>query len=167
MQDIPEPRDSGSTGTQEAVQGDIIPPVADVPTSGLPIVQAVEGLRTASPRSIGGEGQAAFIVGTISQSYHDLLTTKMDLVQTRADLDKSKDECSRYKTRAEVLTDRIRSHRRMNHFKNLVNAVGIILIGGSIQLYTSSLYLHAFVAFPLGILLVILGMVALGRESEE
>ena len=124
MQEIPEPKDSGSAGHQEAPRGEVIPPQVESPLAGLEMVRAVQGLAASSPGSIGGAAQAALIAGTISQLYYDLGSCRTQVDKVHQQLHETKDELSKQRTRADVLAERIRSHRRIRHLGNLANAIG-------------------------------------------
>ena len=167
MSEIPHPDDTGSAGTQKMATQQPPPSVPDSSVGEMPIAEAMVGLAATKSRSMGGETAATLIAGSFAQLSHDLQKTRQDLQETRQRLSDVQEELSEYKTKAAVLTERIRAHARGRHLKNLSITVGSTLVVIGIELYRNDL---VKVSLPIGILgglLVVFGWLSTGGEVEQ
>lgn len=166
MTDIPQPQDTGSSGTQQAGSSDLMPLDREGPLHGLFITQTIEGLAATRSRSMGGEVAANLLAGSFSQLSHDLHATKAELKATRDDLREKTDALSEMKTKAAVLQERVSAHDRERHLRNLSIAVGSALIGIGIELYKNNFDKFGFTAGGIGVLLVFLGWFSFSKNEE-
>jgi len=166
MSEIPEPKDTGSAGTQAPSTSEVLPAVSESPLEGLPLARAVEGLAATRPRSIGGKATSTLLAGSFAHLSQELQATKSDLHQTRNELNSAREELSTCKMRAAVLAERIRAHARGRHLKNVSITVGTALIGLAIPLFRNDLGKFALVVGCLGVLLISLGWFSTGGEAE-
>ena len=167
MPDIPQPDDTGSAGTQEIATQQEILPVSSSPLEGLPIAEAVAGLAATKSRSMGGELAARLIDGSFRQVSYDLRETQRELRETRQRLSGVQEELSKCKTKAAVLTERIRAHARGRHLRNLSVMVGTVLVGIGVELYRNDLVKSSLLIGILGVLLMLFGWLSTGGEAER
>lgn len=167
MPDIPQPDETGSAGTQTTGTQQEILPVSSSPVEGLPIAEAVAGLAATKSRSMGGELAARLIDGSFRQVSYDLRETQRELRETRQRLSGVQEELSKCKTKAAVLTERIRAHARGRHLKNLSVMVGTVLVGIGVEAYRNNLTKSSLLIGVLGVLLMLFGWLSTGGEAEQ
>ena len=167
MSDIPHPDDTGSAGTQTVATQQTRPSIPDSSVGEMPIAETMMGLAATKSRSMGGEISATLIAGSFVQLSHDLQKTRQDLQETRQRLSDVQEELSEYKTKAAVLTERIRAHARGRHLKNLSITVGTTLVVIGIELYRNDLVKASLPISILGGLLVVFGWLSTGGEVEQ
>ena len=162
--EIPEPEETGSSGTQLTGAAEIVSPEEESPLKGLPIAQRVEGLAATRSRSLGGEVAAGLIAGSFAQLSYDLQTTRQELSITREELKRSLEELSDSKIKSAVLQERVNAYKRERHLKNLIITTGTALITFGIQFIRINLDTYGYILFFLGALLLIFGWFS---KSEE
>ncbi|NKE70628.1 hypothetical protein [Candidatus Manganitrophus noduliformans] len=157
MNEIPEPTETGSAGTQQPGIETAVSAAQESPLDGLPIARAVEGLAATRSRSMGGEVAANLIAGSFSQLSYDLQETKQELRSTRQELERTREELSDYKTKAAVLEERVSTSFKGRHLRNLSITVGTFIIYLGIELYRNNIDKYPYILGGLGALLVLLG----------
>ena len=167
MTDVPQPQDTGSSGTQQAASPELSIVERGSPLHGLLITQTVEGLAATRSRSMGGEVAASLLAGSFSQLSFDLQATRNELKEVREDLSRKAEEFSDIKTKAAVLQERVTAHERDRHLRNLSIAVGTILIGVGIELFKNNFDKFGLIAGGMGVLLVFLGWFSKKEGAEK
>lgn len=165
--DIPEPKNSGSSGTQQPSIVETVDDSLISPFEGLPIQRAVEGVASSRTRSMGGEAAAGLLVGSFNQLAYDLQQTKEDLSRLRNEFTKSQSSLLDCKVQNATLGERLRSVSRTKHLRNLSITAGTVLIGVGIEFYRSNLDRFAFIVGLIGALLLFLGWFSLPGESKK
>lgn len=166
MPDIPQPDETGSAGTQTTGSQQEFLPASSSPVEGLPIAETVAGLAATKSRSMGGELAARLIDGSFRQVSYDLRETQRELRETRQRLSGVQEELSKCKTKAAVLTERIRAHARGRHLKNLSVMVGTVLVGIGVEVYRNNFTKSSLLIGVLGVLLMLFGWLSTGGEAE-
>ncbi len=166
MTDIPEAEETGSTGEQEHSTGELVPALSQPPFQEiLPVVEAVRGLASKSPRSMGSEAGAKMIFGVLAQSANDVTEAKSELRAMRRSLDTVRDELSACQTREAVLQERVLAATRGRHLRNFVIFSGTSLLGIATQI--SELPILSGLAAAFGLVLIIMGWVWRNSESSQ
>jgi hypothetical protein len=93
-------------------------------------------------------------------------STKQELHHTRVQLDSARERLADCKIRVGVLTERIHSHRRMRHLKNVSIAFGSLLVPIGVDL-NDRIDMYSYVVVSLGVLLIVLGWFVIDGETEE
>lgn len=166
MTEIPEPVETGTSGTQEAEVRGVLANI-ESPIEGLPIAQAVAGLASSHARSMGGEVAAGLISGSFAQISHNLQETKDELQGTRKKLDRAREELSEYKIKAAVLQERVNAFSKTRYLKNFIIMVGTALFGLAIELYRNNLTKLAYVLGALGGFAMLLGWFSRKEGAEK
>lgn len=174
MAEIPQPDDSGSSGTQKPTSAEVLSIDKVSPLDGLPIAAAVEGLATTRSKSLGGEVAASLLAGSFTQLSYDLQRTRKQLDEAYNRLDEAERELSDAKTRVAVLEERVQSLSRERHRKNVSIASGMLLVSIGIELSRNNLASYGIILIILGVLLVLnidelslLGVYDRGVPNEE
>ncbi|MCK9376384.1 MAG: hypothetical protein M0P73_09550 [Syntrophobacterales bacterium] len=165
--EIPEPKETGSAGTQTTAASEIVPVEEESPIKGLPIAQRVEGLLAARPRILGSELAASLLVGTLHRDDYDIQTLKRELEKTREELRQTTEELSEVKTKAAVLQERVNAYKRERHLKNLSIGAGPVMIGIGIQFIRNNLDIYGYIIGILGILLLFFGWFSKSEEAVK
>ena len=163
---IPEPKETGSSGTQLTGVGEIVSFAKESPLEGLPIIQRLEGLVAAKSRCLGGEVSTSLIVGSFAQLSYELQIARRDLHDTRDELKRTLEEMSAVKIKAAVLQERVNAYLRERHLKNLSITAGTVMIGIGIDLYRNN-FDYYYIVGGLGALLLILGWFSKSKEAEK
>jgi len=157
MADIPEPRDSGSSGTQQPATAEIVPVERVSPLEGLPIAQAVEGLAATRFKSMGGEIAAGLLAASFTQLSYDLQSARQDLLDAQKRLREVETELSETRITSAVLEERVKSINREKHRKNLCLTSGTLLFGIGVEFSRNRLVAVGLTLIAFGVLLVFLG----------
>lgn len=167
MSDIPIPHDSGSTGNQEALTGELVRVNKDSPLKGLPIAQRIEGLAATHSRSMGGELSASLIAASFAQLSADLQSTKQELAETREQLRQSQLDLAKANQKCAVLEDREGRETQHRLLKNFCIFAGTTSIGIGIDLCKNDFDTIGYITGILGIMLLIFGWIPpRGRPTE-
>lgn len=166
MADIPELEETGSTGDQKAVAGEVLPPQPDIPIRFGPMTEAVEGLASSNARAIGGQVPAAMISAFMRQQEMDLQDTKADLRSVRESLDQARSNLAKCRTHEAVLQHQVSSAATDRHLRNLGIAIGSVLLGLAVNVDPGSLLLSIIMGFA-GAVLMLAGwfLPASGRQK--
>lgn len=87
MIDVPEPDDSGSTGTQTKANDSAISLVPERAVVGRPLEQTIVGLAATNSRNMGGEVAATLLAGSFSHISHELSEARAEAKGLRKELD--------------------------------------------------------------------------------
>lgn len=166
MTQIPSPRDTGTSGTQQESSREAGAIVAYNPLEGLPMTQVVGGLAATKARSMGGEVAAGLLAGCFNQVSHELDQTKEDLRAIRNDLDRTREDLSSWKQGAAVLQERVRAMTGGRHLKNLSLMSGTALISIGIEFLRNNMNELSYTIGGLGFLLILFGWLAMGGEEK-
>jgi hypothetical protein len=165
--EIPEPKETGSTGTQTIAASAIVLVAEGSPIKGLPIADRVEGLVAARPRILGSELAANLLVGTLHQNEYDIQTLRREIDESREELKKTIDDLSEVKTKAAVLQERVNTYKRERHLKNLSIGAGPVMIGIGIQFIRNNFDTYGYIIGILGILLLFFGWFSNSEEAGK
>lgn len=159
MTNIPEIEETGSSGEQqpEPASGELILPSQESPFRPAPIEETVRGLAATKARSMGGEVAANLISGAFTQLSNDCTDAKSELGATRKALDSTRTELSNCQTREAVLKERVSTHTRGRHLRNVAIVVGTSLLGIGFELNRNNVDILSLFAGGMGILLIIMG----------
>lgn len=163
--DIPEPKDSGSDGSQlkEIESKSAIQP----PHVGQPLSNAIAGLAASNNRAFGGEVASTLIAGATSQMAVELEKTRQDLSDQRAKNEKLYSELSAERTKCAVLAERINSYRSTRHLKNLGVAIGSLLLGLGVQLIQTDSNTLCMASLIGGTLLILASWFSAPKGGDE
>lgn len=164
--EIPEPEETGSSGTQTTAVVEIVP-IAEEPLKGLPIAQRLEGLYAASPRLFGGELAGSLILGFLHQYEQNNQTLRKEIEESRKELKQTTEELSGLKTRAAVLQERVNTYKREKLLKNLSITVGTALISIGIEFIRGNIDSYGYIIGVLGLLLLFFGWFSKSEEAGE
>lgn len=156
-EEIPEPADSGSDGTQK--EGEQSLELFEASQfDGENIVQAIQGLAATNTRVFGSEATSALIAGIASQSASDVRYFKGAAHQLQNKVDELSENLSTVKIDNAVLKERINSSRKIRHLRNLGIAIGTLLLSASIPLFDSSDYQnYGLGTLVVGAILILMG----------
>ena len=160
---IPNPSDTGSSGTQELGHQELVP---SVPIGGLPMVQRFSGLAAARSKNMGGEVVATLVTGILEQLSFDLQETKRELSATRKELDDTRRQLAARETEIAVLRSKLAVSTKSKNLRELNLVLGAGLLGVGIDLYRSSLRGLAAIVGVIGLILLLFGWLS-GRGGEE
>ena len=130
--EIPEPKDSGSDGTQVNSDGGSELVAAQPLTA--PMAKSITGLAASRSRAFGGEVASTLVAGITSQMAVELDQTKQELALLRTDRESLRDDLANERINSAILNERISAFQSTRHLKNVGIAVGTILLGGGVQL---------------------------------
>lgn len=164
---IPEPTDTGSSGTQRVLISETDQAAPDKPLAGLPIVQMVEGLAATRSRSLGGEVAAGLIAGSFSQLSHELTQTKQELREVRKALDDTKEKLSEEKITSAKLHGEIDSFNNEKAIRSVCLVAGTAVIGFGIDQSNNSRIKLGAILILIGIGLSLVGWFSVGRRKAQ
>ena len=157
MTEVPKPRDSGVSGTQEvgadnttALQ--VIPPMQSVT-----MTQAIEGLAASRPRSLGGDVSAAFIAAAMSQMSQELQATRGSLREKEERLQVLSDELTQVKVRNASLTSHLGVAGKTQRLRQFSIFAGTAILGISVDLFKNENMSLALLTAAIGIGLLVFG----------
>ena len=164
MTDIPEPKDSGSSGTQQPAKAEVAHAVS--PMSGLPIVQTVDGLAATRSRSLGGEVAANLIAGSFNQLQHQLTEMKYEVSSVREKLDEAKEGLANEKIENAVLKGEIDSLNNEKNIRNVCLTAGPTIAAFGVDQLKSKSYVTGWLLVILGVVIAIIGWFSVGRKAR-
>ncbi|MCX7156293.1 MAG: hypothetical protein NTW45_07620 [Rhodocyclales bacterium] len=148
--DIPNPLLTGSTGTQQPVDGPVVLPEPYNPLAGLPLAQRVEGLAATHARNLGGEVAATLIAGSFSQLSDDLRIQREQNAEQLAKTSRLQDDLTTYRTQTAVLEERLRAVERTQSVKQVAVFAGTAMLAVAVDLYKGQLDALAAIVAVLG-----------------
>ncbi len=163
--EIPVPEDTGSSGEQEpAREGTQIIPKS--PQTGMPVVDAIEGLVASRTRSLGEFG-SVMLAATARQLADENASLKDENRLQAVDLSRRRDELESERVRNAVLSERIRADRRNKHIRNFAIAVGTALASTGIILSRSGGDMYSTGLIVLGTLLLLVSWFGPTKGAEK
>lgn len=153
---VPEPRDTGSAGTQLAGTGEVIANTASSALEGLPITHAITGLAATHSRNMGGEMVAGLVAGCFNQLSHDFQETKQDLRRTREHLDATQRELADSNREVAVLRTKIEGASTARRLRDVILMLGTALVSFGIELFRGDLTKQAYIVGGIGTILLLL-----------
>jgi len=154
MPDVPEPGNTGASGTQQ--QENIAEVSVVNPIASLPIVSTVQGLAAGNPRSMGSETTTTLIAGTVNHLGHDLQETRKELREVRNKLESAEQELSQHKITNAVLGEKVEALSRERNIKNLCITIGTLFISFAIDLWKNDFKVACLITVG-GVILLIAG----------
>lgn len=164
--EIPEVKDSGATGDQEAGEKALVHPSQE-PLFAPPITAAIQGLASSNAKNMGGVVVANLLSGSFSQLSHELQDAKLDLKNTRREFTTTHGELSKCKTQVAVLEERVSTSSRQKHLCNMAIAGGSIILGLAVQLDHQTLGAIPYVLGGIGCLFVLMGWLWPSKENAH
>lgn len=155
--DIPNPLLTGSTGTQQPVDGPVVLPEPYNPLAGLPLAQRVEGLAATHARNFGGEVAASLIAGSFSQLSDDLRIQRDRNAEQMAKISSLQDDLTNYRTQTAVLEERLTAVEKTQSIKQIAVFAGTAMLAIAVDLYKGQLNTLAVIVAVLGIGLLVFG----------
>lgn len=155
--EIPEPPESGSTGTQVPTPEDASVLDATPAFQGILIAQAVEGLATKNSRNMGGGVGAMLLAGSFGQLTHDLDEARRTIRTKETELQRINDKQNSVATRVAVLEERLGSLTKSQRIRQVAVFSGTALFGIAIDLWKSALVTPAVLLAALGTVLLAFG----------
>jgi hypothetical protein len=131
---IPQPGDTGSTGTQQPGNTDITPIVPDAPFERPPLARAMEGLAATKQKSLGGEISATLIAGAFGQVSYDLQRTRDELRDTQTKLERKTEELTLARIDVATLRERVKSAFESRQLRNVSIFAGTVFCSVGIEL---------------------------------
>jgi len=162
---IPELEDSGSDGRQ--VEADSISNPNLSRSLAPSLARAIVGIANSNARAFGGEVASALLVGATSQMASELDDSKRELAAMRQQLQDLKRAVSQEKVQNAILAERIDSYRATRHIKNIVIAVGTLLIGNGFKVVTSESGFSGFAFIAVGGLFLLLGWYTAPKRGDK
>lgn len=157
MTEIPEVKESGGTGTQEATSTELVLQDQESPFQPTTIVESVQGLASSNARSMGGAVVATLLSGSFAQLHGELQDTKSELKDVRKDLEGARDQLSTSQKRVAVLEERVSTNSSQRHLRNTGIAGGSIILGVAIQIETNTFDALPYLLGAIGILFMLMG----------
>ena len=161
-----EPKDTGSSGTQETSVLKAYPE-KDALLHGLPITRTVTGLAATRSRAMGGEVVANLMAGSMEHLSQDLQQTRSELRSTRKELEESNKELTNCKVESAVLKERVKSINSRRHLNNISTIAGMTLVAISIEFYRNTYDKISYIVGGLGVLLILFGWFSYKEGAEE
>jgi hypothetical protein len=155
--EIPNPPDSGASGTQQSADAAATALEPFSPLSGLPLAQRVEGLAATRPRNLGGEVAATLIAGSFSQMADDLRLQRDRCSASEAKAAQLTTDLADARIQSAVLEERLSAVKRTQSVKQISIFAGTALAAIAIDLYKSQLSTLAVVVVALGLCLLAFG----------
>lgn len=166
MEEIPEVKDSGSSGTQGGSSDIMAPITREKAMEGLIMHRAIEGLAAARPKGMGGEVVANLLSGAFGQLSQELTGIKEELRNSQYECNKAFDKLSECKERVATLTERVRLDSRNRHLRNFGIFAGTVLISNAIG-FSKSQSNIGWIFVAIGVLLVIISWLSVPKEAEK
>ena len=164
---VPEPEDSGSSGTQTAATALVSETPPERPIAGQPIEQAVVGLAATRSRSMGGEVAAGLIAGSFSQISHELSETRIELRDVRIQLDKARDSLQDEKVINAELKGKLNSAENEKAIRNVCLVAGTAIVGFGIDQARSNQLVAGIILILVGIILSLVGWFSVGGRGQK
>lgn len=156
MTEIPEVKETGSSGTQEVKSGElVIPEKQESPFQHY--ADVVQGLAEDQPRSMGGRLSAGLLAASFVHLTNELSETKSELKSTRETLDSVRGDLAQSQTQEAVLEERVSNATRWRHVSNFLATAGTIFIVIGIGLVKQDIETLGWPAGFIGLILVFLG----------
>lgn len=164
---IPEPEDSGSSGTQ--VRG------ADTATSlvpervpvGRPLEQTIVGLAATNPRNMGGEFGASLLAGSFSHISLELAETKEELRKCRADLDSSRSKLEEARVNVATIKEKLASAESEKSIRSVCLVGGTAVVGFGIDQVRGGQLTAGWILVGVGVVFALIGWFSVGRRAEK
>lgn len=163
--EIPEPKDSGSDGSQ--IKSQTLGEPSSFQPVGRPIANAVIGLANANSRAFGGEVASTLIAGVTSQMSVELDQTRQELTEQRKKNEKLAIDLSNEKIKSAVYSERLEAFRSTRHLKNVGVSVGTLLVGTGIQLIRSASEAYGVACLVVGSVLVIISWASTPKVGDK
>jgi len=155
IEDIPIPKDSGSSGLQkESSKKQTL--VKAQPFSSNEVVNALEGIAASNTRSLGGEVGSALLAASMKQLAQDNHRLRQENTKLDEKNQHQQQELETARTRAAVLQERLIGYGKNKHLRNFGIAVGIGLLGIGINLGRQEWGFLAVTSLVAGALLTLL-----------
>ena len=167
MTEIPEIKESGATGTQEATSIDLVLHGEKNPFHPTSISESIQGLAASNARSMGGAVVATLLSGSFSQLSGELQDAKFELKHIRKELEGVRDQLSESKVRVAVLKERVQTSNRQKHLRNTAIAGGSAILGLAIQLDHNQLGAIPYVLGAVGFVFVLMGWFWPSTENDR
>ena len=166
MSTIPEPPETGTSGTQEASKEALVPEVVN-PFDDLPIVTTVKGIAAVKPKGLGGEISTALIAGSFVQMSSDLQEARKEIKELKEELKEKQSKLSEAEKKATICEDRLETNSKSKLIRYTVITIAPILIAIGIELLQKDFANAAFGAIVIGIILLLMGWFAPTRGAGK
>lgn len=167
MQEIKEPEDTGSLGTQESGEDEFQTPEVIPALKGSDVSNTLQGLASTGTKRFGGEVAAKLLVTSISLIETQLHETKEELKQSRTDNKDLTKELSHAKTCVAVLKERIMSIKGSRKLVNIAITCGTILLGVAVELFRNNYNEVSVISAIIGLIFIGLGWIPESKEAEK
>lgn len=167
MKQVPEPEESGSSGTQIAATITSTVTVPEKPIAGQPIEHTVAGLAANKSRSLGGEVAAGLIAGSFSQISHQLSEAQSELRDVRIELDKAKLDMQVEKIINAELKGTVKSAENEKAIRSVCLVAGTAVAGFGIDQIKSNQLAAGMVLVLIGIALSLVGWFSIGGREPK
>ncbi len=162
---IPEPKDSGTDGTQAS--SDIGNKLVAAQPLAAPMAQSISGLATSHSRAFGGEVASTLVAGITSQMAVELDQTKHELASLRTATDSLRNDLANERITSAVLKERISAFQSTRHLKNVGIAAGTIFLGAGVQLSRADNAALGVATAVVGALLVLMSWLSVPKGGDK
>lgn len=167
LEKIPEPEDSGSSGTQIAARESVSVELPDHPIAGQPIEQAIAGLAATRSRSLGGDVAASLLVGSVSQISHQLSEARTELKALESKLERCRFDLQTEKVNNATLKGKLESIESEKAIRSVCLVAGTAVSGLGLDQVKSSQWAVGITLVSIGIALFLIGWFSVGRSNKQ
>lgn len=167
LSEAPEPKDSGSAGTQQPSPPGTLPSLGQRPLEGLPLARTIEGLAASRSRSLGGEVVASLIAGYSTQMASDLHETRTTLQSLRTEYALLNEKLTQCREDKAVLSERLYSEARNKHLRHISITGGTALVGIAIEFMRNNLNTFAMITGGIGLIFLFFGWFSSPKEKRK
>lgn len=162
---LPAPAGSGVIGTQQMGSSNDLDVQVAAPLEGV-LLSTVRGLAANSPRSLGGDSNAAFLAGIVHHLTEDLESVKRKLVAKEQKNSELTEELSLARIKSAELIEQLKSATQSSRINQWTGIFGTALLGIALDMYKSNMNLSYAVALLGGCILILpIAVNHLGRQG--
>lgn len=164
---IPEPEDSGSSGTQVRGTTSGTSLVLERVPVGRPLEQAIVGLASTNSRNMGGEFGATLLAGSFSQISLELAETKEELKKCRSDLESSRTKLEQARVNIATINGKLTSVENEKAIRSVCLVAGTAVVGFGIDQVRGNQLAAGWILIGVGIALALVGWFSVGRRAVK
>lgn len=167
MIDVPEPDDSGSSGTQIQADDSAISLAPEHAVVGRPLEKTIVGLATTNSRNMGGEVAASLLAGSFSHISHELSEARAEVKGLRKELDGVNSSLQSEKVLNATLLGRLESVENEKAIRSVCLVAGTAIAGFGVDQVRNNQMAAGITLIFIGLALSLAGWFSVGGRISK
>lgn len=167
MIDVPEPDDSGASGTQTQAKESAVSLVPERAVVGRPLEQTIVGLAATNSRNMGGEVAASLLAGSFSHISHELSEARAEVKAIRKELDGANSSLQAEKVSNATLRGKLESVESEKAIRNVCLVAGTTIASFGVDQIRGNQLVAGITLVVIGVALALVGWFSVGGRASK